>query len=376
MIASVSLHNFKCFRSLTLDLGAMNVLAGMNGAGKSTVIQSLLAVRQSWESDSIARGRIQLSGALADLGTAGAVYCADPSSDSVEIIIRASEHSPPIELRSPQSEEHSKEYFLRLDTEIQIDAGATAFGLFSEPFNYLNAERVGPRKVFQIPMDEGHPLWVGKCGENASYIVASERRETRIVNDFLILESSDEKEYKTLQYQWALWMARLFPGFEGESEIYNEADQVRLGLALQRRETGQGLFVRPTNTGFGLSYVLGIIIAGLVAKPETILIVENPEAHLHPKAQSMVGEFLARVAAGGVQVFVETHSEHVLNGVRRMVKQAIITPDTVRLFFFAKTVHALEPSVTQIPVSASGDISTWPEGFFDQLDKDLNIILG
>ena len=376
MIASVSLHNFKCFRSLTLNLGAMNVLAGMNGAGKSTVIQSLLAVRQSWESDSTARGRIQLSGALADLGTAGAVYCADPSSDSIEIIISASEPSPPIELRSPQSEEHSREYFLRLDNEIQIDAGATAFGLFSEPFNYLNAERVGPRKVFQIPMDEGHPLWVGKYGENASYIVASERRETRIVNDFLILESSDEKEYKTLQYQWALWMARLFPGFEGESEIYNDADQVRLGLALQRRETGQGLFVRPTNTGFGLSYVLGIIVAGLVARSETILIVENPEAHLHPKAQSMVGEFLARVAAGGTQVFVETHSEHVLNGVRRMVKQAIITPDTVRLFFFAKTTNALEPSVTQIPVSASGDISNWPEGFFDQLDKDLNVILG
>jgi predicted ATPase len=376
MITSMSLANFKCFRSLTLDLGTLNVLAGMNGAGKSTVIQSILAVRQSWTSGSLAEGHIQLSGALADLGTAGGVYCADPSSDTIEIIIEPSEEGPPIELRCYQSEEHSKEYFLRLDTGTRSNIRNTTFGLFTEPFNYLNAERVGPRKVFQIPLDEGHPLWVGKYGENASYIVASERRETPVINEFLILESSDEKEYKSIQYQWALWMARLFPGFDGESEIYNDADQVRLGLALQRRETGQSLFVRPTNTGFGLSYVLGIIVAGLAAKPGTILIVENPEAHLHPKAQSMVGEFLARVAAGGAQVFVETHSEHVLNGVRRMVKQTILTPDTVCLFYFAKPSNDLEPSVTQIPISASGDISTWPEGFFDQLDKDLSVILG
>lgn len=376
MIASISLINFKCFRSLSLDVGTINVFAGMNGAGKSTVIQSLLAIRQSWESGSLSRGRIQLSGDLADLGTTGAVYCADPSTDTIEIIIRHSGGNPSIELRSPQSEEYSYEYFLRLDAGIKSAAESYISELFSEPFNYLNAERVGPRKVFQIPMDEGHPLWVGKYGENASYIIASERRETRIDNEFLILESSDEKEYKTLQYQWELWMARLFPGFQGESEIYNEADQVRLGLALQRRETGQSLFVRPTNTGFGLSYVLGIIVAGLVARPETILIVENPEAHLHPKAQSMIGEFLARTAAGGTQVFVETHSEHILNGIRRIVKQGILQPDIVRLFFFAKTINVLEPSVTPIPVSASGDISTWPEGFFDQLDKDLSIILG
>ena len=351
----------------------MNVLAGMNGAGKSTVIQSLLAVRQSWESGSLARGRIQLSGALADLGTTGEVYCADPSSDAIEIIITSYGQAPPIELRCHRTKEYSTEHFLRLDTRLQVADGT--LGLFAEPFNYLHAERFGPRKVSQMPLAEGHPLRVGKNGENASYIVASECKETPVVNDFLILESSDEKEYKTIQYQWELWMARIFPGFEAESQIYNKADQVRLGLALQRGETGQSLFVRPTNTGFGLSYLLGIIVAGLAATPDTMLLVENPEAHLHPKAQSMVGEFLARVAAGGTQVFVETHSEHVLNGIRRMVKQTILTPGMVRFLFFARASHAFEPSLTPIPVTASGDISTWPDGFFDQLDRDLSIIL-
>jgi predicted ATPase len=376
VIKELSLTNFKCFKSLKLEFGNMNVLAGVNGAGKSTVIQSLLAFRQSLQSGSIAKNRIQLRGSLTDLGTAGEVYCAEPGSDWIEIVVIPAEGAP-IELRCRQSRDGStdstREYFLRLANSIAMDQ---ATGLFAEPFNYLHAERMGPRKVFQIPAEEGHPLCVGKYGENAPYIVASEQRETRISNDLLILESSDGKEYPTIQFQWALWMARLFPGFDGESEIYSKADQVRLGLALQTQQTGQMLFVRPGNTGFGLSFVLGIIVAGLAAKADTMLIVENPEAHLHPKAQSNLGDFLGRVSAGGTQVFLETHSEHVLNGIRRTIKQTILTPEMVRLFFFSKAPDTIEPSMSPISVTASGDFSKWPDDFFDQLDRDLSTILG
>jgi predicted ATPase len=315
-----------------------------------------------------------LQGDLTDLGTAAEVFCSDPSSDFIEIVVKRGEGAP-IELRCPlskeQLDEFSGERFLRVEGTIAGDF----LGVFSEPFNYLHAERVGPRKVFQISSEEGYPLSVGKYGEHAPYIIASKHQGTRIANDLLVLESSDGKEYPTIHFQWPLWMARLFPGFDGEYEIYNRADQVRLALALQTRQTGQHLFVRPTNTGFGLSFVLGIIVAGLVAQPGTILIIENPEAHLHPRAQSNLGEFLGRVAAGGTQVFVETHSEHIVNGIRRMIKQTILTPEMVRFLFFSKAPNALEPSVQPISVTSSGDLSEWPEGFFDQLDKDLNIIL-
>ena len=374
MITSIELTNFKCFKSLALELRSLNVFAGMNGSGKSTVLQSLLSLRQSGASASLQRRRLQLNGTLTELGTAGEVYCAEPNSKSIELAFTSSRLEGRLELKAPQSEAQSKEYFLELDSEFQLEN--LEFDLFREPFNYLHAERVGPRKTFQIPPDEGNPLSVGRYGENAPFIVASDRRTTEVKNGALLLESSDEKIYPSLQYQWPLWMARLFPGFDGESEIYSEADQVRLAHALQRKQTGQPLFVRPTNTGFGVSFVLGVVVAGLVAQPGSVLIVENPEAHLHPRAQSCIGEFLARVAAGGTQVFVETHSEHVLNGMRRMVKQTILTPETIRLHFFAHPPGQLEPVVTTIPVSATGDISTWPDGFFDQLDQDLSIILG
>lgn len=375
MIQQVSLTNFKCFKSITLELRAASVLAGVNGAGKSTIIQALLSLRQSWDSGSLIKGRIELAGPLTDLGTAGEVYCADPISDDIRLAFRASDGSA-FEMSCVQSESTSRQYSLRTSRGLHDDErNFQSLGLFSEPFNYLHAERVGPRKVFQIAPDGEHPLSVGKHGEAAPSIVASEYRETPVHSDHLLLPSADGKEYSTLQYQWPLWMARVFPGFDAESEIYARADQVRLGLALQRHATGRPLFVRPTNTGFGLSFVLGIVVAGLVARPDTVLIVENPEAHLHPRAQSMMGEFLGRVAAGGAQVIVETHSEHVVNGLRRMVKQSILDPDELRLFYFARNGDNLEPSVVPISVSHEGGLSMWPEGFFDQLDDDLNSLL-
>jgi predicted ATPase len=373
VITSLSLVNFKCFRTLNIPLAGINILAGINGAGKSTVIQSLLALRQSLQSDGII-DRLHLRGTLTDLGTAAEVYCAEPITNSIKIEITHSD-ARPIQITSiqtkDQSADTSNEYFLRLENPI---SGATT-SLLAEPFNYLNAERVGPRKAFHIPSDEENTLFVGKGGENAPYIIASKYRETIVSNDFVVLESANGQELPTIQYQAALWMARLFPGFDQEWELFRLADQGRLGLALQTLQTGQSLFVRPTNTGFGLSFVLGIIVAGLAAKPTTILIVENPEAHLHPRAQSGLGEFLGRVAAGGTQVFVETHSEHVLNGIRRMIKQSVLTPEAVQLFFFARVPSQLEPSVSPISISRSGDFSAWPDGFFDQLDKDLSDIL-
>src|SRR5688572_17100084 len=108
MITSISLTNFKCFKSLPLELRSLNVFAGMNGAGKSTVIQSLLALRQSWASDSLERSRLQLNGSLTELGTAGEVYCAEPSSEFVEFAFTSSTEPLRIDLKSRQSNSESK----------------------------------------------------------------------------------------------------------------------------------------------------------------------------------------------------------------------------------------------------------------------------
>jgi predicted ATPase len=124
---------------------------------------------------------------------------------------------------------------------------------------------------------------------------------------------------------------------------------------------------KPTNVGFGFSYALPIGVAALTAMPGTLLLVENPEAHLYPTGQSQIGRFLARVAGSGVQVIVETHSDHVINGMRLEVAQSQSLPkeDVVIYFFGAGNVPV------KIELQSIGVFTSWPSGFFDQTELDL-----
>jgi predicted ATPase len=88
-----------------------------------------------------------------------------------------------------------------------------------------------------------------------------------------------------------------------------------------------------------------------------------------------MGQFLATVANAGVQVIIETHSDHVLNGIRRAVKSSLILPEQVALHFFRPRCDEQSQVITP-QVDETGNIDVWPEGFFDQFDKDMNHFAG
>lgn len=117
-------------------------------------------------------------------------------------------------------------------------------------------------------------------------------------------------------------------------------------------------------------------MGGLSVGKGGLLLVENPEAHLHPRGQSKMGAFLARVAASGVQVVVETHSDHVLNGVRRAIAaERVLEPRQAVLHFFDTNVdRAGAPQVERIEIRADGELTAWPERFFDQRQADLGAL--
>ena len=123
--------------------------------------------------------------------------------------------------------------------------------------------------------------------------------------------------------------------------------------------------------------VIPVINSVLSAKPGDLLIVENPEAHLHPAAQTLIGKLYAIAAANGVQVIIETHSDHLFNGVRIAVKQNKISCNDVSIFFItAKLIkNEFASEVTTSEISQDGRIALWPDGFFDQWDKDLDELL-
>ncbi len=91
---------------------------------------------------------------------------------------------------------------------------------------------------------------------------------------------------------------------------------------------------RATNVGFGITYVLPILVAILSSRAGALLLIENPEAHLHPKGQAEMGALLARAASCGIQVLIETHSDHVLNGIRVATHDGIIEPQDIQLHYF------------------------------------------
>jgi len=89
--------------------------------------------------------------------------------------------------------------------------------------------------------------------------------------------------------------------------------------------------------------------------------------------QSQIGRFLAKMAAAGVQIMLETHSDHVLNGIRLALRDGVIAPEQTQIHFFtpSKSAPVISPQVDK-----QGNLSEWPVGFFDQSEKDLAILAG
>jgi predicted ATPase len=169
------------------------------------------------------------------------------------------------------------------------------------------------------------------------------------------------------------------PGATLRVKAIPEAD---LAVANYRYELPADVPSRPfraTNVGFGVSYALPPIMALLAPKSdgsdvrEHLVIIENPEAHIHPAGQTAMAELAARAVAGGSQVILETHSDHVLNGVRLAVAEGILDPDQVVIHYFERT--GLDVRVTTPVLTDAGRLDVWPEGFFDQHERNLSRLI-
>ena len=168
------------------------------------------------------------------------------------------------------------------------------------------------------------------------------------------------------------WLQDVSPGAHPQLGAVMAADAVVAGFSFDRPGDVRTRWYRATNVGFGLSYVLPVVLA-LLAEPGTLCLIENPESHLHPRGQTKLGELAARAAKAGVQVFVETHSDHFMNGVRIAVRNGLIAPEDVAFHYFERQDGKAVVSSPQ--VDADGRLSVWPAGFFDQHGENLARLL-
>ena len=112
-------------------------------------------------------------------------------------------------------------------------------------------------------------------------------------------------------------------------------------------------------------------------EPDTLILLEHPETGLHQRNQTKVGELLALAANRGIQVIIETHSEHVLNGIRVAIHGGKLDPKNVQLNHFQQQ-RKLGQAVTEVispGIDRNGRIDQWPDGFFDEWDKSLEALL-
>lgn len=363
MLKNLSLHNFKCLQNCSLNFKPLSILVGGNGVGKSSIIQSLLITKEvlnnikldGYEQEVV---EVRINGPyLLNLGLAKNVLSTNADSTSMDFKLIQQDNENAISF-SLSFDETFGEHILKAETVTFDNINNVPL---NSNFSYLNAERVGPRQALNMgPTSE----WdVGFRGEYTSHVIFRADRANKVVHELLKLVDTTR-----FSRQVEAWLSQVVPNTQLDYKVLEEVNMVSLKYKNASIDTD---FFPPPNTGFGISYSLPIFVAGLLLSSEGAggtLIVENPEAHLHPLGQSRMGRFLALLSLTGVQVIVETHSEHIVNGVRLELAREGRTENMIINYLEHEDTGI---NITEIGVSETGDLSEWPSGFFDQEEKDL-----
>lgn len=389
MINALLVEGYKSLLSTDwLETKGLNLLVGSNASGKSSLLQALLLLRQSSSASGSLRS-LRLSGELYEGGTA------------IDILNPEANHSVNFGFRQNETENLYRFFFDRDSAKKRKLIGEHEYTLPSVladrtgRFAYLNAERIGPRVWYPLPSEEID--LAGQVGKHGQYTAALLARSGQAVNpqgaySKQIMPGWDE----TIAHKISSLPQKL-DGLDIQADLVSSAGRIDLisnyilgwiipnssfiateeesidaaPLKFIRDSTATKVETRATHVGFGLAYLLPVIVAALSLDRQGLLIVENPEAHLHPFGQSRIGAFLAMVAALGHQVFVETHSDHVVNGVRLAIKLGELSHDNALFNYFENSPDGAHTSITQIASDEEGYLDSWPKGFFDQIENDL-----
>ena len=367
MLRNIKLTNFKCFEKLDLNCTPLNLLCGLNGMGKSSVIQALLVLQQSFEIGELSQGRLVLGGTRVDLGAALDVLFEDADREEVGFALQSDATSDKCELFFGYSSTSDQ-----LSVVVQ-DADASVSYVPMEwqdepPFGgnlvYVNAERVGSRKLYPLSSVLARRADFGASGEYAWNYLSHHQDDLLLGDDPRCGKNASRRLLAVLN----LWLQDVSPGVHLQLDPVTAADVVVAGFSFDRPGDVASRRHRATNVGFGLSYVLPVILA-LLSPPGALCLIENPEAHLHPRGQTRLADLAARAAMAGVQVFVETHSDHFVDGIRIAVRDGIIPPADVALSYFEREDN--KTIIVSPRLDRAGRLSAWPAGFFDQHEENL-----
>ncbi|WP_206305932.1 AAA family ATPase [Streptomyces sp. RFCAC02] len=141
--------------------------------------------------------------------------------------------------------------------------------------------------------------------------------------------------------------------------------ELLVGRLPQARRGGARDLVNIADVGFGVSQTLPVVVALLAATPGQLVYLEQPEIHLHPRAQVRFAGLVRRAVARGVRVVIETHSSLFLRAVQTLVARGVLEPDDVAMHWFTRDGDTGETRISTADLRSDGSFGDWPEDFDD-----------
>lgn len=357
------IENFKCMESENVKFENLTILAGENGAGKSTIIQVLSILKQSYDIHKLPISdmhSLYLNDYYCELGTfRDVLYC---ESDKDKIIFGFTDvDESKVYLECIEDQTNSNNLLISHIVKEKEEKINFVDSLVSD-FDFISADRFGPKNFYHVDGNFSTNK-VGKLGEYTGLLLSKLKSDDVFINDLNVVLKS------------------IF-GFVEIIADHIDGANVSILKITNSRTKSLG-YKSPVNMPYGVSYVLPIIVSCLLRHPKRnekkgskvienpIVVIENPEAHLHPAAQSKLGVFLSEMASNGIQIILETHSDHIINGVRKAIKNDRISNKNVLFNFFEKGDEVGQNTIREIYADKNGNLSEWPKGFFDQFENDL-----
>lgn len=372
MINQYNIHNFKIHGDTELRLAGLTILTGMNGMGKSSVMQTMLLLRNSFLKHDLPR-RLNLKGEPFEIG--GSAGLVNANVEKEPDVLRLS-------MECTQEGAYCFEFNYPIGNDTRLNGLPSAIqyteeemgrlSLFNHRFQYLSAFRDGPQSMYgadtRVVDDEKQLSYRKGCGEFTIYYLNRYGDMDIPVRE---LAYDPQQTDLSLRAQVEAWLTEISPNIK----INIEQQAANFILKYGYRQEGRPIkWVEALNSGFGITYVLSVLVAILSAEPDSLILVENPEAHIHPAAQAALMRLITKAAGHGVQVVLETHSDHIINGALVGAKKNWIDQNDLSIYFFQRNRETMNAEALQLEIGESGRIQNAPSGFFDQMRLDFETL--
>lgn len=366
MIKQISINNYKSFFNETNILFEnLNIITGENSSGKSSILETLIILKQKNETDF-------LNGHLKTIGDKK--YLINNQNNNKRVTFGYETSNGNIELE------------FNLENSRVLEDNTINFDII-----YLSAERVGVKDLYEKKIIHEN---FDPTGNTLVTLLEKEKNNTKIgthlakkINmdlkakpDFTLykyeseyLERDDDTFYGKVTFLDFLnyWMDK-FTGYKVEIE------QIERTNFIQLRYKKADKIYTPMQVGTGVTFVLFQLIATCLSKDNSVILVENPEIHLHPKMQSHLMYFYLWCSQINKQIIIETHSDHIFNACRYFK----VVGEKCKIYFLENKLLIIEEEevyatlINDIEVDEYGDLINEHENLFDQYIIDIRKMLG